>query len=415
MKLNTKQIFSITFVLLVIGQYGIICSEKLAHTSKHSLKFTRKKNLSENKFKNDDYEQEADATEQQIVSESAIQSANSEGLLNTMVWDHKRKIQCKNQYGGIYEEEMEYFKPIMCDEKEKSYWLNWKHPKCGSTYDEWYKTSDCNQCTLGDYSYNCRVLSDLDQYLSQAMHTNYVNVCLKAFHEKSYHPFCWRSHTETCPKGYDTCGIGACAASPAVCKITIGKQVFQVLKSAYKIFDTITTGGFVSSLIEMASKIPTAKLNQKFGDVLTDAVLKQFNNIFSKPDLTEKFRGEVLQRAARIMNNRDSNDTKNLFRICGRTFDALKESIMAEYNSHRKWSARITQFGNDLKKFNTGWNINLIDRKRCQESDSTGCLKQVLGFFEDFDLFGLVTVISAFVHPTCRSMNIYKKKFKFRK
>jgi hypothetical protein len=27
------------------------------------------------------------------------------------------------------------------------------------------------------------------------------------------------------------------------------------------------------------------------------------------------------------MNNRDSNDTKNLFRICGRTFDALKESI----------------------------------------------------------------------------------------
>lgn len=412
MKLNTKQIFSITFVLLVIGQYAIICSEKRAHTSKHSLKFTRKKNLYEYKFKNDDYEEEADAKDQQVVSESAIQSANSEGLLNTMDWDHKRKIQCKNEYGQIYEEKMENFKPIMCYEKEQSYWKNWTHPKCDSSYDEWYKTSSCLECTYGDYNMHCNRVRELENTLNKAIHTNYVNVCLKAFHEKSVHPFCWRSHTETCPVGYVTCGIGACAASPAVCKITIGKQVFNVLKSAYKIFDTITTGGFVSELLEMASKIPTAQLNKKYGDVLTDAILKQFNNIFVKPDLSDRFKREVMVRAARILNDR--HDTNNLFRICGQTFDALKESIMAEYNSHRKWSARITQFGNDLKKFNN-WNINLTDRKRCQENDSIGCVKQVLGFFEDFDLFGLVTVISAFVHPTCRSMNIYNKKFKFRK
>jgi hypothetical protein len=62
-------------------------------------------------------------------------------------------------------------------------------------------------------------------------------------------------------------------------------------------------------------------------------------------------------------------------------------------------------------------NYSNVNNSACRQNKPAECIKQVLGFFEGLDLTGILSIISSFIYPVCRTFsgNNYKKKFKFRK
>jgi hypothetical protein len=202
--------------------------------------------------------------------------------------------------------------------------------------------------------------------------------------------------------GMENCGIGACIAEGGSCTMQILQMVGQVLEG-------VGTG--VTTVLSLGSSIP-AKTSAKVAikaaakKLAKDAVNAAVKA--AKSALTGKFKKIVLNKAAKKAKETLKGMLKDKFKetmitsICGKVWESLaKKEITAP--SVEDLGGKILD---TIDVLGVG---NVVNSCKDTSDGGLGCGKAIVDSLSAFDPSGLLTIASAFMHPSC-DVPVYKPK-----
>ena len=190
--------------------------------------------------------------------------------------------------------------------------------------------------------------------------------------------------------GLVNCGIGACSSSSESCGSAIAKMVVDTLSGIADGIMTIVSAGGAKG-IKSAIKGAASKL----GKAGLKAAVNSIKKIF-----TSSFRDIILEKAKRAVINTSKDLIKGkltefaVTEICKAVWNtAITKTISAPEVDENKIADALDVF--NVKGITTSC------KDTSTEKGALDCSKNVLSGLSAFDPTGLLTIASAFMHPTC--------------